>query len=69
MPILLGYLDYGSKKIGLDTYIQPSGDVIADCDKIANFYDNIQAKYPEKFTNLKLSDSQIASFQQNIDEA
>ncbi len=65
VPIGLAYLDYGTKTIGCEVFIEPSGDVVADCAKIADFYENVQAKHPENFNNLKLSERQIASFQKS----
>ncbi len=64
----LGYIDYASKAIGCDTFIEPTGDIVADCAKIAAFYDTMQPKYPEKFNNLKLQEHQVTSFQNRKQE-
>jgi 1-acyl-sn-glycerol-3-phosphate acyltransferase len=48
VPIVLGYLDYGRKVAGLGPAFTPTGDLQADFQVFADFYANVQAKYPEK---------------------
>lgn len=50
VPILVAYLDYGRKTIGLGPLIQPSGDYLADLRKIQSFYRSITPRWPEKFS-------------------
>jgi 1-acyl-sn-glycerol-3-phosphate acyltransferase len=50
VPIVCGYLDYKTKTAGMGLVIYPSDDFHADMKKIMQFYQNIQAKYPENFS-------------------
>jgi 1-acyl-sn-glycerol-3-phosphate acyltransferase len=54
VPIVLSYLDYGTKKGGFGQAFTPSGDVKADMDIVRAFYRDVRAKYPEQFTPPKL---------------
>jgi 1-acyl-sn-glycerol-3-phosphate acyltransferase len=54
VPILLGFLDFKEKKVGLGPTIYPTGELEADLDKIREFYDTITAKFPEKVTRACL---------------
>ena len=49
VPILLAYIDYKKKETGTGPMIYPSGDAQKDFKKILKFYQNIHARYPEKF--------------------
>jgi 1-acyl-sn-glycerol-3-phosphate acyltransferase len=46
VPIVLAYLDYGRKAVGLGPTLWPTGDVEADLDVIRNFYTGVTAKFP-----------------------
>ena len=50
VPIGLGYLDYRNKVAGVGKMIYPSGNLEQDMKTIMDFYKNIPAKYPEKFS-------------------
>jgi len=50
VPIGLGYLDYKTKTAGVGKMIYPSGDYIKDMKEIMDFYKDITAKYPEKYS-------------------
>jgi len=52
-PIILGYIDYRRKRVGLDKIIYPTWNEDEDFAAIEAFYATITAKYPEKF-NPKL---------------
>ncbi len=49
VPILLAYIDYGKKEIGIGCSFDPTGDEKEDMNAIKNFYKNFKGKYPEKF--------------------
>ena len=49
VPIQLAYIDYKKKEVAIKAIFQPTGDEIADLEKIQNYYKNINARYPEKF--------------------
>lgn len=49
VPIVLAYLDYKYKKLGVGPVFYASDDVEADILKTKQFYKNINPKFPEKF--------------------
>ena len=49
VPIVLGFLDYGSKRLGLGPTLYPSGDTASDLAIIRDFYEGIEGRWPEKF--------------------
>jgi 1-acyl-sn-glycerol-3-phosphate acyltransferase len=54
VPIVLGYLDYGSKCGGFGPTLMPSDDTRADMDLIRSFYADKVGLYPDKFGPVKL---------------
>ena len=50
VPIVLGYMDYGRKIVGVGPVFYPGGDIEEDMRKIKEFYMTIQAKFPHRFT-------------------
>ena len=54
VPIVCGYLDYGRKKAGLGLSIVPSGDVRADMERIRAFYKDVQGRFPQGQTTIRL---------------
>lgn len=49
VPIVLAYLDYDKKEIGIERSFTPSGDVDSDMKEIKRYYMNFGAKYKDKF--------------------
>jgi len=47
VPIVLGYLDYTTRKGGAGKIIYPSDDMDADMREIMDFYKDFKGKYPE----------------------
>jgi 1-acyl-sn-glycerol-3-phosphate acyltransferase len=54
IPIGLGYIDYGTRTVGIDTYLNLSGDRDADLDRIRDFYADKRGRRPELAGNLRL---------------
>lgn len=50
IPIVLGVLDYGTKRILIDSVFEPTGDTEADIRAIKDYYKPFTALYPEKFS-------------------
>ncbi|MDL2243655.1 lysophospholipid acyltransferase family protein [Bacteroidales bacterium OttesenSCG-928-J19] len=50
VPIVLAYLDYGKKEVGVFTNFYPTGDAEADIAKIKAYYKDVEAKYPKLFS-------------------
>ncbi|WP_300459762.1 lysophospholipid acyltransferase family protein [Desulfobacula sp.] len=51
VPIVLGFIDYQQKKVGIGPVFFPSGDVNADMTSIRSFYVDFSGKYPGTHTN------------------
>jgi 1-acyl-sn-glycerol-3-phosphate acyltransferase len=49
VPIILSYLDFGTKSLGLGPVLIPSGDLEADMVKIKAFYAPIRGKNPDQY--------------------
>jgi 1-acyl-sn-glycerol-3-phosphate acyltransferase len=49
VPIVLGYLDFGSKSTGLGPALMPTGDIEADMAIIKAFYSPFQGKNASQF--------------------
>lgn len=50
VPILLGVIDYPTKRIMIDDEFRPTDDVDADMHAIKRFYAPFTGKYPDKFS-------------------
>ncbi len=50
VPILLSYIDYDKKIVGMGKPFKVSGDYEADIKKIKNFYKDKVAKHPELYS-------------------
>jgi 1-acyl-sn-glycerol-3-phosphate acyltransferase len=48
VPIVLGYLDFKRKVVGIGPTFYPTGDINKDIEEIKAFYRPIQGKHPEK---------------------
>ncbi|HIU55152.1 MAG TPA: acyltransferase, partial [Candidatus Gallibacteroides avistercoris] len=49
VPIVLAYLDYGKKEIGLTRIFYPTGNEEADLKEIKAFYRDKRGRFPERF--------------------
>ncbi len=56
VPICLAYVDYSNKKLGFAEVLYPSGDIVADMEIIAKFYNNIKGKHPQKQGPVRLKE-------------
>ena len=46
VPIGLGYIDYGRRQVGIDSYVRMTGDEERDLQVLRDFYATIQPKKP-----------------------
>lgn len=53
VPIVLGFFDYGNKRIGLGPTMHLSGDRNADLARIRQFYTSITGRWPEKASPVR----------------
>jgi 1-acyl-sn-glycerol-3-phosphate acyltransferase len=57
VPIVMGYLDHGTKTVGLGPSLKPTGDINADFEVIREFYRDKIGKYPHKQGPIELAKS------------
>lgn len=50
VPILLTFIDYKKKELGVLSLYQPTYDLETDMQNIKNYYKDITAKHPEQFS-------------------
>ena len=55
VPIVMGYLDFGTKTVGIGPSIKPTGDINADFEVIRDFYKDKKGKYPHKQGPIELA--------------
>jgi hypothetical protein len=54
VPIGLGYIDYATKTVGIDTYLRMTGDREADLGRIRAFYASKRGRRPELAGEIRL---------------
>ena len=54
VPVALGHLDFGRKRVGIGGYIELSGDCQRDMQRIADYYASVTGKRPEKQGPVRL---------------
>lgn len=50
VPIMLAYLDYSKKEVGILVNFTPTGDADKDIAEIKQYYKHIEGKHPKQFT-------------------
>ncbi|MEH6626993.1 MAG: lysophospholipid acyltransferase family protein [Motiliproteus sp.] len=53
LPLVLGYIDFPSKRLGLGPTLEISGDVDADLSNISQFYADKIGRFPEKAGSIR----------------
>ena len=48
VPVYLGLLDYGRRRIGIGGKIELTGDIDADMAIIREFYEGVDGRWPEQ---------------------
>lgn len=56
VPIVLGFLDYGKRRVGFGPTIITTADTRADMDRIRNFYADIKGRFPLLAGPVRLRD-------------
>jgi 1-acyl-sn-glycerol-3-phosphate acyltransferase len=59
VPVVCAYLDYHRKVGGIGLVLTPSGDVVADMDRIREFYAPIRGKFPDQMTPVRLREEDV----------
>jgi 1-acyl-sn-glycerol-3-phosphate acyltransferase len=50
VPIIVGYIDYRKKELGVKSIINETNNLQTTMTEIKKMYENVNAKYPENFT-------------------
>ena len=50
IPVILAFIDYGKKTVGINKAFELTDDINADMIRLKNYYKNIIPKYPGKFS-------------------
>ncbi len=53
VPVYVGFLDYGRKRVGIGPRVDLSGDPQADLDVIRDLYKDVQGRWPEKASPIE----------------
>lgn len=56
VPIYLGFLDYGSRRLGIGPMLTPTGDIRADIDICRQFYASVEGRWPDKTCPVVIPD-------------
>ncbi len=56
VPVGLAYIDYGSRRIGIDTYVRFTGDREKDLQVLRDFYADKRGRRPEHAGRIRLRD-------------
>jgi hypothetical protein len=59
VPIVMSYLDFGTKRAGFGGVVTPSGDIDADFELFKAFYAGKQGKYPEQDTPVQIRPERV----------
>jgi len=62
VPIVLGYLDYKNKKIGIGKVIELCGDINFDFEIIKDFYQNMVGYHPQNQSELVIKKHEATRF-------
>jgi 1-acyl-sn-glycerol-3-phosphate acyltransferase len=54
LPVGLGYIDYGTRTLGIDTYLTLSGDPEADMARLRHFYADKRGRIPGNAGEIRL---------------
>ncbi len=54
VPVALGHLDFGRRRVGIGGYMELTGDCQRDMKKIADYYASITGKHPDKQGPVRL---------------
>ncbi len=61
VPIVCAFLDYGRRTGGIGPVFTPTGNVVADMDRLRGFYGDISGRYPENATPVRLVEEEDAA--------
>jgi 1-acyl-sn-glycerol-3-phosphate acyltransferase len=60
LPVGLGYIDYATRTVGIDTYVRMTGDEQADLATLQAFYSSKGARVPARAGDIRFRESTVA---------
>jgi len=54
VPLVLGFIDYGRRQVGVGSLFHPSGDIQADFCRLRDFYTDKTGLYPDKQSAIEI---------------
>lgn len=60
IPIVMGFVDYKRKQVGVGPVLHPSGDIEADFAVLREFYSQKTGKYPDKHGAIEVQKDKTA---------
>jgi 1-acyl-sn-glycerol-3-phosphate acyltransferase len=54
LPVALGYIDYATRTVGVDTFLTLTGDVTVDFERIQEFYKDKRGRVPDNSGPIRL---------------
>lgn len=54
LPVGLGFIDYATRTIGIDTYVTMSGDAASDMERLRSFYADKRGRHPGNASEIRL---------------
>ena len=61
VPVCLGMLDFGQRRVGLGATLDLSGDEEKDLEAIRDFYADVKGRWPDKASPIVFTDRKSAS--------
>ncbi len=58
VPVVLGFQDWGTRRVGIGPTLRLSGDVRADMDRLRAFYGGMSGKHPERTSRIRLREEE-----------
>ena len=55
VPVFLGAIDYRQKRVGIIERLELTGNLDADIQKCADFYRNVEGRWPEQTTPVRIA--------------
>jgi len=55
VPVYLGMVDYAKKHVGITIALELTGDIDADLQKCADYYQHIEGRWPNKTTPVRFT--------------
>ena len=55
VPVVLGFIDFGTRRVGLADVVHLSGDIASDMDRIRAAYQGVKGRNPHRQMPIRLA--------------